>query len=331
MNRIFLLMVLALAACNESPTPVVSPAAPEPWVAVRPGEAASPLEVPARVIGGPGAVTWVTVPLRATVLKVHARVGDRVDAGAPLVEVVMPELLDAAGRAEGARVRLNAWAERLAQVTQLRADGLAKSLDVSEAAAKVAEMKAELHAARAVLLSAGLTEGDASRLLSGNGAFALRAAVAGVVSGLTVSVGENREPAGGPLAQLSSSGPVRVEARFQNQLGEGGGSAEFVAAGQSTPLTLISRAPNADARDGTFLAWFEPNRPLAAGLLGRVVFHGSTGLEPLRVPAQAIARNAGAATLETRRGPVNIEVVRCEGADCLVRGALSLDDEVRLR
>ena len=109
-TRVPLLMTVALAACSVSqtaPSPATAPAA-SPWRRVTVAEPAEPIDAPARVVAGAGATTWATVPLRATVLRVHARLGDPVDAGTVLMEVVMPELLDAAGRAEGARARLQA-------------------------------------------------------------------------------------------------------------------------------------------------------------------------------------------------------------------------------
>ncbi|MFZ5446642.1 MAG: efflux RND transporter periplasmic adaptor subunit [Myxococcota bacterium] len=322
--------MLLVAACKEQPKSQPEGAtAAEQWLPVRAADDAPALEVPARVLAGPGATTVVTPPLRATVLRIRARPGDVVDAGAPLVDVVMPEALDAAGRFEGARVRLQAWTERHEQLAQLRADGLAKSLDVSEAAARVAESKADLQAARAVLLSAGVREGEAASLLGGSGALSLRAPVSGVVTALSASIGESREPSAGPLVQLASAGPVRVEARFAQVVPDG--QYDFVGTTGRVPLTLVSRAPIADARDGTYLAWFEPGGELPAGTLGRVVVRGGGAVAVFRVAAHTIARVDGVATVATKHGPVPVDVVRCEQLDCLVRGALTTSDEVKPR
>lgn len=331
-NRAARWLPLLLLTAGCSAPAVETPPAPAPsastWTAVLAADDAPTLEVPGRVLAGPGAHTVVTPPLRATVLRVRARAGDTVDAGTPLVDVVMPELLEAAGRLEGSRVRLQAWTERHTQLTQLRAEGLAKSLDVSEAAARVAEAKADLQAARAILLSAGVRDGDAAALLSGNGSLSLKAPVAGVVTQVSASVGESREPSAGPLLSLSSTAPTRVEARFTHAVPDG--EYEFVGHGGSTALALVSRAPGADPRDGTFLAWFEPKRELAAGSLGRVVRRGGSDGGLFKVPARALVRVDGAARVETKKGSVAVEVVRCD-VDCVVRGALSVGDEVRSR
>ncbi|MEW5743490.1 MAG: hypothetical protein AB1938_31555, partial [Myxococcota bacterium] len=166
-----LLLLCACAREAEPSAPQASP--PTAWVQVKAAGAAAVLEGPARALAGPGTSAVVTVPLRGTVVRVRVRPGDVVAAGAPVVDVVMPEVLDAAGRFEGARARLEAWTARAEQLDKLRAEGLARALDVSEARASVAEAKADLQTARAVLLAAGLKEGDVPGLLAGSGAVSL--------------------------------------------------------------------------------------------------------------------------------------------------------------
>ncbi len=325
------LVLLAAAACSEPPVAAdAGSPAPQRWAPARESSLAAVLEVPARVVPGPGSTAQVTAPLRATVVRLRVSAGDVVDAGAPLVDVVMPEALEAAGRLEGARVRLEAWAERHRQVLALRGEGLAKSLDVAEAAARVADARAELHAARAVLLVAGLRDEGAAALLSGNGLVALRSPFAGVVSSVAASVGESREPTSGPLVTLVGAGATRVEARFSRPLAEGAGAGYvFAGVGVTAALRLVSRSPAADPRDGTYLVWFEAEEPLVAASLGRVVVRGG-GSDTFDVPATALERVDGRPRVTTRRGPVEVEVLRCEASDCVVRGGLQAGDEVRL-
>ena len=153
--------------------------------------------------------------------------------------------------------------------------------------------------------------------------------VGGVVTQVSASVGESREPGAGPLLQLASGGPTRVEARFTHAVPEG--RYDFIGASGPMALTLVSRSPAADVRDGTFLAWFEPEKELPAGTLGRVVLRGGGASGLFRVSARAIQRVAGAAQVETKHGPVPVEVARCEPVDCLVKGALTVSDEVSAR
>lgn len=328
MKRSVFLSLLALAACSAPNEP---PAAPpvQRWLKVRAVDDAAPLEGPARALASPSASSVVTPAFRATVVKVLVREGDRVEAGAPMVEVLMPELLDAAGRHEGARARLAAWSERERQLLALRVDGLARAVDVSEATARVAEARADLQAARAVLLSAGVREREVDALLSGSGALVLKAPLRGVVTRVTATPGESREPSAGPLVSVSGEGPVRIEARFPRPVPEG--EWHFVdGAGARSSLALEARAPAADVRDGTFVAWFTPGTALVAGALGRAVFTPTGQPASFLVPAVALRRDEGVASVETRRGRVPVTVVRCEGEGCTTTGALSTDDEVRV-
>jgi membrane fusion protein, heavy metal efflux system len=336
-RSVMLVGLVVWCGCPSAPSAPSAPPSLEPaaaWAKVQPASGLATLEVPARALAGPEASTSVTPPLRATVVRVRAQTGDTVDAGAPLVDVVMPELLEAAGRFEGARVRLQAWTERQAQLRALRADGLARSLDVSEASARVAEAKADQQAARAVLLSAGLRDVDAAPLLGGNGWVALRAPFSGVVVALNASVGEHKEPAGGPVAQVAREAPVRVEARFPRRPPDG--HYAFVFVGGECPLELVARAPMADPRDGSVLVWFAPSGLVRAGTMGRVVLREAAkgddvGDALFRLPAQAIRRVDGSAHVQTRSGKVDVEVVHCEAVDCVVRGALKSSDEVQRR
>lgn len=258
-------------------------------------------------------------------MKVRVQPGDTVDAGASLLEVLMPEAVDAAGRAEGARVRLEAWEARKQTVTQLKEEGLARTLDVSEAASRVAEARAELQAARAVLVSAGLRERDAASLLQSGGVVALRAPRAGVVTEVSAVQGELREPGTAPLLTLASDATTRVEARFPTPPGEG--PFTFLSGGQSVALTLLSRAPGVDPHDGAHVAWFTPATRLSVGALG-VVRSDGEGAPGFVVPSDAIHRADARTFVETHHGEVTVTVVQCAASTCVVEGSLTLEDEV---
>ncbi len=322
--------LLVVCACDTPPTTTENVKS-ETWVKVRAAPDATPLEGPARVLAGPGATSVVTPPFRATVLKIRVREGDVVAAGAPLVDVLMPELLDAAGRYEGAKTRLAAWTERAQMLSTLRGEGLARSVDVSEATARVAEARADAQAARGVLLSAGLRDGEGASVLNGAGTLALKALQGGVVTRLAATLGENREPAAGPLVFIAGGGAVRVEARVQRPVPDGAWS--FVdGAGHATSLRLLSRAPTADARDGAYLAWFESEdaSALVAGALGRVVLGEAAEPSTFLVAAAAIHRDPSGAFVTTRSGVARVLVAHCEGDDCQVRGEVKVGDDVAL-
>lgn len=323
----YVIAFVALAACSEEKS--TTPAPMQRWEKIRAVDDTTPLEGPARALASPSSSSVVTPAFRATVVNVLVREGDFVDAGTPMVEVLMPELLDAAGRHEGARVRLTAWSEREQQLTALRTDGLARATDVSDATARVAEARADLQAARAVLLSAGVREREVGALLSGGGVLTLKSPLHGVVTRVTATPGESREPSAGPLVSVSGAGAIRIEARFPRSVPEG--EWQFIdGTGERSKLTLKSRAPTADSRDGTFVAWFEPSAELTAGALGRAVFSPSDKPTSFLVAATAIQRDDGVTSVETKHGRIPVTVIRCEGETCTTTGALTVDDEVRV-
>jgi hypothetical protein len=254
-------VVMAFAACAPSPASggPVAVAAPMQWEPVTVEASLALTEGPARVLPAADAVAVVTAPFRARVIAVRVRAGDEVLANAPLLEVVMPEVLDAAARFDGATGRLAAATDRLGQLTRLRDEGLARAVEVTEAAARVADARADRQLALATLRAAGVREADAPALVAA-GSLTLRAPRAGVVTDVAATLGSAAEPTSGPLVRLSAPGLGRVEARFAHPinglLGEatseqpasesGGRQAEntLPAAGNTTPVAGNSpRAP----------------------------------------------------------------------------------------
>lgn len=328
-------LLLAFSACPAPQTAVVAvvdAGISQRWVASTEAAQSMVLEAPARVVASPRSSAQLTAVMRATVMGIRVRAGDRVDAGAPVLDVVMPEVLDAAGRFEGAKLRLAAWSERQTQLKELKAEGLTRSLDVSEAAARVAEARAELQTARATLLVAGVREGDVAGLLNGPGTIALRTPVSGIVTELSVSLGESKEPTSGPLVTVSGEGPVRIEARFARPPPDG--TFAFIAGHTTIPLRLVSRAPTADARDGSSLVWFEPientEKLPTAGTLGRVTVRGDQPAQAavVAVPSQALRRTGSTVTVVTAAGPRVVDVLNCSDAMCLVRGEVAVGQQV---
>jgi multidrug efflux pump subunit AcrA (membrane-fusion protein) len=286
------------------------------------------LEAPARVLAAPGATAVTTPPLKGRVVRVRVQAGDSVDAGAALVDVLMPEVLEAAGREVGAQARLSAWSDRYRVLEQLRQQGLARVPEVSEAAARMAEAGADLASARAVLRSASIQDWEVEHLLSGSGVVTLRAPIAGVVMEVTGTPGQFREPAQGPLVTVVGAAASRLEARFSRPPEPGGWT--FTWAGGRAEVHLVGLAPVADPRDGSFLGWLEGDVPLRApaGTLGRVsreVAHLGT---VVLVPAQAVRREGGAASVSTPDASVPVDVLECGTTTCLVTGGLGVGTPV---
>lgn len=319
--------------------------APTPWVPVRPAAGLPLLEAPARVLLSPEATAEVVPPFRGRVTRIHVRPGQRVDRGAPIIDVVMPELLRAAGAYLAAGTRLAAYGKRRAQLQSLRGEGLVRLSDLAEVETQTAEAQADQQAALGTLRGADLGGADAARLLQGGGTLTLRAPIPGIVTHVRATLGETHENTDLPLCTIAGEGGVQIEARLGRSLPADAQVSFVSATGLTVPLRPLSSAPVVDPRDGTTLAWFAPAEDrrtagLPGGLQGRLRAVLSGGAQPgdggaavpVAIPARALLPDArGAAVLRRRGGQaaqVAVEVLSTSGADALVRGDLLPGDEV---
>lgn len=336
-----LALLLGAASGCTSPTPAApAPAPPEPssaptaWVAPRSARGMPLTEAPALVLAAPEASAAVGLPFRGSVARVAVRPGQRVQRGEVLVEVLLPEVVQAAGAWQGAALRREAWEKRVAQLQSLQAQGLARAADLTEAETKLAEARAEQQAARAVLRAAGVGPQEASGVLQ-QGTLALRSPVEGVVTEVSAVLGEVREAGGAPLVRVAGEAPARLEARLAHALPEPV-EYEFVAPGlEPLPVRAVGLSPALQAQEGTRLAWFEPEQPraLPAGLQGTLRVRAGS-LEGVHVvPARALVLQAGEAAVlvRTPEGPPRrqpVQVLATSGAEALVRGELSASERV---
>lgn len=340
--RGILVGALAVAGCHEAQSqskPEAGPARsslPSPWVAARAPSGLSLLEAPAEVLAAPGSVGVVAPPATARVTKVYVRAGERVDKGARVVEVLMPELVTAAGNLGAATTRIEAYRARKQQLEQLRAEGLARAAELADVVTKLAEARADQQGAEARLAGGGLDARAAQRLLSDGGALALTSPVAGVVVEIDAVVGEQREP-GRPFARIAGGGDTRIAARLAHAPPSGARFQFQSASGEKVPLTFISEAPLVDARDGTRPFWFTPasGARLLPGQSGRLhVMVDGAGKGPglVAVPAGALSLDGDHAELTLRDGAgdkrITVEVIATSGADALVRGPIAVGDQV---
>ncbi len=333
----FLLAAL-LPACKRAPPPVAPPAetppsAATPWVKARPAEGVSLLEAPATVLPAPESSGNVVPPFRARVARVHVRPGERVKKGQPVCEVVMPEVMQAAGVYSAATTRVRAYQRRKEQLEVLKREGLVRAADLLEVETRLAEARADQQGALATLRVAGLEGADAARLLSGPGNLTLRSPIDGVITEVRASLGETREAGGEPVARVAGEGEVRIEARLSRALPPRARYVLALSSGEWQPLELVGRAPVVDGRDGTTLAWFAPpaGARLTPGMAGRLVVELGEG-NGLAVPARAVALAPEGAYVVVNRSPrparVQVQVLATSGADALVRGELKAGDEV---
>jgi multidrug efflux pump subunit AcrA (membrane-fusion protein) len=325
------LAVLSLAACGKkSAGPEEMPPVPSsrtPWVKARSSEGVPLLEAPAQVLPSPEGQASVVPPFRARILKVLVRPGQQVRKGQPLVEVVMPEVSTAAGAYVAASTRVDAYGRRKAQLDALKADGLVRLADVLEAETKLAEAKAEQQSAAGQLRAAQIGPAEAADIVAGKAPVSLRSPIAGVVTAVGASVGDNREPSGEPVVRVAGEGDSRVEARFARPVDMANAAYEFVLTGGSHyPLNLVARAPMVDPRDGTIAVWLVPAKgvTLQSGLTGRVVVTLPGAAGAAVVPARAVALEGGVAHVVVRRDgkpeKVQVDVFASSGAEALVTG-----------
>lgn len=336
-----LLLLGAATGCTSPSSPAApTPPVPEPssaptaWVAPRSARGMPLTEAPAQVLAAPEATAAMGLPFRGSVVRVAVRPGQRVQRGEVLVEVLLPEVVQAAGAWQGAALRREAWEKRVAQLQSLQAQGLARAAELTEAETRLAEARAEQQAALAVLRAAGLGSQEASSVLQ-RGTLALRSPVEGVVTEVSAALGEVREAGGAPLVRVVGEAPARLEARLAHTLPEPV-EYEFAAPGlEPLPVRAVGQSPALQAQEGTRLAWFEPQPPkaLPAGLQGTLRVRAGS-LEGVHVvPARALVLKSGEASVlvRTPEGPPRqqpVQVLATSGAEALVRGELSTSDRV---
>lgn len=283
-------LALGAAACSRSapeptptaPTAPTTPTAPTAGQALpsslpssQPAHASEPApalrEAAAEVVLDVGASAAVIAPLPAQILRLHVRPGDTVLQGAVIATVLLPEAASAAAQAVTAGERLALAEARLTAVDALLVEGLARSSDRAELAARAAELRAQRAVALTTLRAAGL--GDAAALMASGGRHALRAPVAGVITEVTAIAGDSRTPDDGPLVKILGGGGRRVVARWASSQPVAPRARLLLPDGTSRALTLAATAPD---KHGLTAAWYDVDgAPLPATARGRVVVGGA--------------------------------------------------------
>lgn len=292
-----LALLLLATGCGASEAPPESPASADERRPIRTASVSAPsdlslLEVPARVVPAPGSEARVVPSHEARVLRVLVREGDRVEEGAPIAEVVMPAVLEAAARLGAVAPARAMRSARRSELSALQREGLVDRASVFEQEAALTGLDLDRRLALATLRAASLTPTDASRAL-GRGAITLRAPIGGVVREVSAVVGEVRGPSAPPLAILVAPTPARVEARFARGLPR---EAAFEFVGLDGERIALADAPLSravDPNDASELAYFEPAEPtlLDAPIRGsvRVV---PRGLDAVELDAHALVLDA---------------------------------------
>jgi membrane fusion protein, heavy metal efflux system len=313
-----------------------TPSLRTPWVKARNAEDVAMLEAPATVLGTPESNAGVSPPFRARIVRVRVKPGAAVRRGDVVADVVMPEVVQAAGTYASAATRVGAYQRRLEQLEELKKEGMVRLSELLDVRTKLAEARADQQGALAMLRVAGLAAEDATRLVApgGSGEVALRSPIDGVVTLVKAAIGENREAAGEPLVRIAGEGEPRVEARCARVMPQRAEYELWLATGERHPLRIVGRAPQVDPRDGTTLVWFAPAEGirLVQGQTGKVKIRLEEEEGVVAVPAHALGLGPKGPFIVANRGGrperVEVEVVAASGAEALIRGGAKIGDEV---
>jgi membrane fusion protein, heavy metal efflux system len=330
MNRV-LVFSLLIAACERAAAPPPTQTAPltatsatTRWVDTRSAEDTALLEAPGRVLASPESVASIAPPLQARVVRVRVRPGQRVSVGEPLIDVLMPELLHAAGDLAGEQLKVDAYARRRTQLEVLKSEGLVRLAELAEVEAQLATARADAQAARATLRASGVSDKQAEALVTGDGVLSLRAPIAGLVTAVEATPGEVRDPAGRPLAQLVGVGEGRVEARLPSNPSDGA-RFSFHSGALVLPVDLISVSPRFEPSDGSRLAWFSARADagvLPIGATGRLRVSADSSWRV--VPSRALLESGGTVRVRQRTASgsslIEVRVIARSGAEAVVVG-----------
>lgn len=316
-----------VAEKTETPTVEDRASSTTRWHPVAAAGDVAILDVPA-VVRLPSASAMVAaIPARAQVIKLHVRVGDQVTAGQLLGELRLPDLVISAAQLRSAEERIAAHKRWAGELRELRRDGLARSAELFEAEARLADLQAEKTMAEAVIRAAGVAPGEAWSLVSGQ-PWPLRAAQAAQVLAVEVQPGQVVD-SGVALLRLQAVGEARIEVRALQALPA---QAELQFVAQDGRTFDLAREPTAvaiDSADGAWLGWYGLRVPqaLAQGTRGRVRLKMPEGTA-VQVPARSLLHAEGEGTtqasviLRTEKGPERreVEVLAVAGPVAVVTG-----------
>ncbi len=331
-----LALVLAAARCGPAEPPPEADPEPPPnelrWEQITAPDDASVLRAPA-VVRAPRAQADVAAPIAVQVVRIHADPGTRVEAGAPIVDVTAPSLLEGAAGYASASREARAQTSRAESLEQLRAEGLAQRGQVFERESGARAAAAERDRAGAMLRALGLSPTEA-RSIRRDGFVTLRAPIAGIVVEVSARIGEIRAPGDGPLARVRGEAAARVEVRTAGAWPTGSALTLEASDGRRVPLALTPLAETIDPDDGTRVAWYATadEVPLPDGLTGTAEL--APGDDVFQIPVRALAQRTGRSEVRRRRGEeeatIEVEVLASSGASALVRGELASGDLVAL-
>lgn len=308
------------------------------WVVVDRPHDASLLELPARIVAAAESRARVDTPLRGTVVRVAARVGDRVEIGDPIVELRIPEVIEAAAIMSGTGKQIGSHQARRSRLEELKAAGLVGAGEVFDVESDLGRLSAERRLALATLAAVGVTSEQRSEVLA-RGTVVFASPIAGVVAQIDAVPGDVVEPSAS-LATILGLAPARIEVISSGALPDlGGDGASLEFEGLDGSRIALASTPIATAVEpglGRTLAWFEtadPKLALADGVRGRVQLR-SDDPKLLEVPRRSLRLADGHAWVGRQSASgevemVEVTVLRSVGSSALIRSeALAIGDRI---
>ena len=300
----------------------------------------STVSAPARVDFRDGAVSQVGAPLEGRVQVVHVYVGQKVQAGDPLVTLDCPDAAAMRASIEVAQASVREARLELDRQSRMQQEGVGTERDLVTAETKVSGAQAEV--ARAESGARSIGAGTASAVI-------VRAPITGIVIGRKASVGMAVQRGGDPLVEIGDASALWIVADvFERSLADvhvGSKSRiAFTSVGHDLQGRVISIGPVVGAGLRTapvYLAMDGSPTMLRPGMYGRVDIHAADGAVTL--PASAVLIRDGKdpvvyvqkdALTYIRRpvvlaqpieGRVQIVSGLSPGEKVVVRGALLLD------
>lgn len=322
-------ILLFLVACSSAapaaePIRDEAPSSMTRWVEAEAVKGLALLEAPARALAAPEGSAVVSAPASARVLLVRVRPGEVVKEGDALVDLLVPDVVHAAGALASATLRLQAAELRRGRLAPLVEQALARASELAELDATIATTRAEAQTARATLRAAGVSDAKARGLLAGDGSISLRSPLAGMVTAVSAQPGQVRSPGDGPLVEIAAASAVQIEARLMVTPPDGA-QFEWLSTLGKVPLVLRAISPRANTQDGSKLAWFEVASGSAsppAGSVGRV----RTVPQPdwVMVPTRAITFDEGEPRVivldQERATQVPVSVLMQNGSEAIIVG-----------
>jgi multidrug efflux pump subunit AcrA (membrane-fusion protein) len=328
-----------VVACEDAKTP--SRAVPDAsadhttYVPVQTGEDHAVIEAPARLVATATSSGDVTFLASGVVRRVFVQPGDRVKAGAPLLEIASPTLAEAAGEWRSTMETLKIAEDRLRRLEALAEERIASQDELQARREDIARLRGRRRQLKAILRAHGV-EPSRFDAVHRNGSVVLTSPVDGAVTRLSVRLGQVVGPDRGPLLTVVGAGRPRVEALLQQRPSDEL-THVFVAsdgtryAVRSTPVGTVS-----DPQTGTWTTWFElaDDVRIVGERVGELL-GSAPGPDVFTIPVEALGR-AGEDPFVARRRDgetperVGVEVLHQDDHIAVIRAGLDSGDHVAL-